>query len=142
MLMVIYGIIGELSSPGAILPGVVGAIALVLVLYMSAMLPVNVAGLALIGLAVAVVHRRRVCHHARRADHRRHHRVFPGRADAVQPRRARLRTARCAGSFRPRVITALFFIFIVSKGIRAQFRPATTGRETHDRQDGQRAIAH
>ena len=52
MLLVIYGFIGELSSPGAILPGVVGAIALVLVLYMSAILPVNVAGLVLIGLAV------------------------------------------------------------------------------------------
>ena len=52
MLMVIYGIMGELSSPGAILPGVVGAIALILVLYMSAILPVNVTGLVLIGLAV------------------------------------------------------------------------------------------
>jgi len=52
MLMVIYGFIGELSNPGAILPGVVGAIALVLVLYMSAILPVNIAGLLLIGLAV------------------------------------------------------------------------------------------
>ncbi len=54
MLMVIYGFIGELSSPGAILPGVVGVIALVLVLYMSAILPVNIAGLVLIGLAVGL----------------------------------------------------------------------------------------
>ena len=54
MLMVIYGIIGELSSPGAILPGVVGAIALILVLYMSSILPVNVTGLVLIGLAIAL----------------------------------------------------------------------------------------
>src|SRR4029450_6265804 len=51
MLMAIYGIIGELSSPGAILPGVVGAIALVLVLYRTAILPINVTGLVLIGLA-------------------------------------------------------------------------------------------
>ncbi len=54
MLMVIYGIMGELSSPGAILPGVVGAIALILVLYMSAILPVNVTGLVLIGLAIVL----------------------------------------------------------------------------------------
>src|SRR5438132_13601090 len=54
MLVVIYGIIGELSNPGAILPGVAGAIALILVLYMSAVLPVNTAGLALMGLAVAL----------------------------------------------------------------------------------------
>ena len=54
MLVAMYGIIGELSSPGAILPGVVGAIALILVLYMATVLPVNVAGLALIGLAMVL----------------------------------------------------------------------------------------
>ena len=48
MLVAMYGIIGELSNPGAILPGVVGAIALILVLYMATELPVNVACLALI----------------------------------------------------------------------------------------------
>ncbi len=52
MLAAIYGIIGELSNPGAILPGVVGAIALVLALYMAAVLPINAAGLALMGLAI------------------------------------------------------------------------------------------
>src|SRR4030095_9414329 len=51
MLAAMYGIIGELSNPGAILPGVVGAIALILLLYMSTVLPINVAGLALIGVA-------------------------------------------------------------------------------------------
>jgi membrane-bound serine protease (ClpP class) len=54
MLVVIYGIMGELSNPGAILPGVAGAIALILVLYMSAILPVSMAGLAFIGLAIAL----------------------------------------------------------------------------------------
>jgi membrane-bound serine protease (ClpP class) len=54
MLIAIYGVIGEMTTPGAILPGVIGAIALVLALYMSAILPVNVAGLMLIGLAVAL----------------------------------------------------------------------------------------
>jgi membrane-bound serine protease (ClpP class) len=54
MLIAIYGVIGEMTTPGAILPGVIGAIALVLALYMSAILPVNVAGLSLIGLAMAL----------------------------------------------------------------------------------------
>jgi membrane-bound serine protease (ClpP class) len=54
MLVAIYGLIGEMTTPGAILPGVTGAIALVLALYMSAILPVNVTGLLLIGLAVAL----------------------------------------------------------------------------------------
>ena len=52
MLIAIYGIIGEMTTPGAILPGVVGAIALVLALYMAAILPVNVTGLVLIALAL------------------------------------------------------------------------------------------
>ena len=61
MLMVIYGIIGELSNPCAILPGVVVAIALILVLYMSAILPVNTAGLAIDWeLPWLAVHRGRV----------------------------------------------------------------------------------
>lgn len=51
MLIAIYGIIGELSNPGAILPGVAGAIALILALYMGAILPLNIAGVALIVLA-------------------------------------------------------------------------------------------
>jgi membrane-bound serine protease (ClpP class) len=54
MLIAIYGLIGEMTTPGAILPGVVGAMALILALYMAAILPVNVAGLLLIGLAVAL----------------------------------------------------------------------------------------
>lgn len=51
-LVAIYGILGELGNPGAIFPGVVGGIALVLVLYMSSILPVNVAGLAFLALAL------------------------------------------------------------------------------------------
>ena len=54
MLVAIYGLIGEMTTPGAILPGVVGAIALILALYMAAILPVNIAGLLLIGLAIAL----------------------------------------------------------------------------------------
>ena len=54
LLAAIYGVIGEVSNPGAILPGVVGAIALILFLYMSSVLPVNVAGLALVALAIVL----------------------------------------------------------------------------------------
>lgn len=45
------GIYLELSHPGAIVPGVVGAIALVLFLVASATLPINLVGLLLIGIA-------------------------------------------------------------------------------------------
>ena len=128
MLMVIYGFIGELSSPGAILPGVVGAIALVLVLYMSAILPVNIAGLMLIGLAVLLFI-----------------------ADSFASTHGVLTTGGIAAFFLgalmlfshagpgyhlslgwiipATVLTAAFFIFVAGKGIGAQFKPASTGKE-------------
>ena len=126
MLMVIYGFIGELSSPGAILPGVVGAIALVLVLYMSAILPVNIAGLLLIGLAVLLFI-----------------------ADVFASTHGILTTGGILAFFLGALmlfnhggsgyrlslawilpataLTSLFFTFIVGKGIGAQFKPVQTG---------------
>jgi len=53
MLLGIYGIFFELSNPGAIVPGVVGAISLVLALYAFHVLPVNYAGLALVLIGMA-----------------------------------------------------------------------------------------
>jgi membrane-bound serine protease (ClpP class) len=55
MTVAIYGILFELNNPGAVLPGVVGAIALILALASFAILQVNYAGLALIALGVALL---------------------------------------------------------------------------------------
>lgn len=129
MLIAIYGIIGELSSPGAILPGVAGAIALVLLLYMSAILPVNLTGVALIVLAVALFI-----------------------IDIFAPTHGILTAGGIVSFFlgalmlfngagpgfklplvwiiSATVVTAAFFIFVVSKGIRAQFKPVRVGTET------------
>jgi len=48
----IYGILFELYNPGSIFPGVIGALSLILAAYSLQMLPVNYAGLALIILAI------------------------------------------------------------------------------------------
>jgi membrane-bound serine protease (ClpP class) len=51
-LLAAYGLITELTSPGAILPGVVGGIAAVLALVSLANLPVNIAGALMMLLAL------------------------------------------------------------------------------------------
>ena len=129
MLIAIYGIIGELTTPGAILPGVVGAIALVLALYLAAILPVNVTGLALIALALMLF-------------------IF----DVYAPTHGVLTVGgiisfligslmlfnRADPLFRlslgyiipATLVTTLFFIFLIGKGLRAQLLPIKAGAET------------
>src|SRR5437660_6302263 len=126
MLIAIYGIIGELTTPGAILPGVVGAVALFLVLYLAAILPVNVTGLALIALALMLF-------------------IF----DVYAPTHGVLTVGgiisfligslmlfnRADPLFRlslsyiipATLVTALFFVFLIGKGLRAQLLPIKAG---------------
>ncbi|MGH8597757.1 MAG: NfeD family protein [Gammaproteobacteria bacterium] len=55
MLLGIYGLLFELASPGHVLPGVAGAICLLLAFYAFQVLPVTFAGLALIALGIAFI---------------------------------------------------------------------------------------
>ena len=129
MLVAMYGLIGELSNPGAVLPGVVGAIALLLVLYMSAILPVNAAGLALITLeAVLFI----IDVYAPT------HGVLTFGGILAFFLGALMLFNRAEPGFRlslvyiisATVVTALFFIFVVGAGLRAQLLPVRAGRET------------
>ncbi|MCH8157549.1 MAG: nodulation protein NfeD [Nitrospinae bacterium] len=52
MMLGLVGLYLELSSPGLILPGVIGGISLILALYAMQTLPIDYAGLLLIGLGV------------------------------------------------------------------------------------------
>jgi membrane-bound serine protease (ClpP class) len=56
-ILLIVGVLGlytEFTHPGVFAPGVIGGICLVLALFAMHLLPINVAGLALIGLALAL----------------------------------------------------------------------------------------
>jgi membrane-bound serine protease (ClpP class) len=128
MLIAIYGLIGEMTTPGAILPGVIGAIALVLALYMSAILPVNVAGLMLIGLAVAlfVVDVFAPTHG-----------VLTGGGIVaflmgslmLFDRRDPLFRLSLSYIIPSVVLTSAFFVLIVGKGLQAQRWPVKVGKE-------------
>jgi len=128
-LIAIYGIIAEMSHPGAIFPGVAGALALILLLYMSATLPLNIAGLALILLALAlfVVDIFAPTHG-----------VLTGGGIIAfflgslmlfnhAPKAYQLPMTWIVSTT---IVTAAFFVFFVSKGIRAQRLPKSAGVET------------
>jgi membrane-bound serine protease (ClpP class) len=129
MLIAIYGLIGEMTTPGAILPGVIGAIALVLALYMAAILPVNVAGLLLIGLAVGLF----VIDVFAPT-----HGILTGGGIVaflmgslmLFNRRDPLFRLSLAYIIPSVIVTAAFFIFVVGKGLRAQRLPVKVGKET------------
>jgi membrane-bound serine protease (ClpP class) len=129
MLIAMYGIIAEVSTPGAILPGVAGAIALLLFLYMAAVLPVNVTGLVLIALAIMLF-------------------IFDVYATTHGVLTVGGVIAFLIGSLMlfnradplyrlslnyiipATLITAAFFVFVIGKGLRAQLLPVKVGRET------------
>ncbi len=128
-MIAIYGIIGEVTNPGAIVPGVAGVIALILVLYASAAMPINIAGFVLIGLAIMLFI-----------------------AEAFTPTFGLLIAGGAVSFFLgalmlfqdlpesmglswawlipATILTTLFFIWIVTEGIRAQFTSSKTGKES------------
>lgn len=128
MLVAIYGIIGELSNPGAILPGVAGGIALILALYMGSVLPINFAGVALMVLAVVlfVVDAYAATHGVLTAGGI--IAFFLGALLLFEGAGPAFRLS--LGAIIPAtLITAAFFIFVVGAGLRAQRLPARVGRE-------------
>jgi len=128
MLIGIYGLFFEFANPGFVLPGVAGAISLLLALYAFQVLPVNYAGLALLSLGIIFM-----------------------LAEAFAPSFGALGfggvIAFVIGSiilfdqegtgyavslpliFALSLITAGFFLFIIGAAIKARERPVVSGQE-------------
>ena len=129
LLIAIYGIIAEISHPGAIFPGIAGAMALILMLYMSAPLPLNAAGIALILLAVAlfIIDIFAPTHGV----------LTGGGIVAFFLGALMLFNHAPPGYHLPMswiipatLVTAAFFAFVAGAGLRAQFKPIRAGQET------------
>jgi membrane-bound serine protease (ClpP class) len=124
----IYGIFFELSSPGAILPGVVGGIFLILAFYALQMLPVNYAGLALIffGIILFIAEIKVVSHGVLAIGG-----VISLLLGSMMLFQSPVEYMRVSLSvIIPAVmVSAAFFIFAVTKAIDARLKKPTTGME-------------
>ena len=128
MLVAIYGIIGELSTPGAVLPGVVGVVALILALYLGAGLPINIAGVALVVLALGlfITDVFAPTHGALTAGGALA--FFLGSLMLIdsEPGFRLPLTLVLPGT----IVTTAFFAFVIAAGLRAQYLPVRTGAAT------------
>jgi membrane-bound serine protease (ClpP class) len=128
LMLGIYGIFFELSNPGAILPGVVGGIFLILAFYALQMLPINFAGLALIFFAIILfIAEVKVVSHGLLA-------VggvislFLGSLMLIETPTEYMRISLSV--IIPAVlVSAAFFTFAVTKAVKARLTKPTTGTE-------------
>jgi len=128
LLLGTYGLFFELQNPGAIFPGVVGGICLILAFYALHLLPVNYAGLALIILAILMfILEVKVTSHGILAIGGITSMVIGSLLLFESPQPFyHLSLPVIIGAV---VVTALFFILIVGFAIRAHLRKPVTGRE-------------
>jgi len=128
MMLGFYGVLFELQNPGSVLPGVVGAICLILAFLAFSVLPVNSAGLALIGLAIVFfIAEIKVASHGV---------LTAGGVLALVLGSVILFETGAGGPHlswgviaAATLATTAFFTFLVGAGILAQRRRVTTGRQ-------------
>lgn len=121
MMLGFYGLLFELFSPGAIFPGIVGVICLILAFYSMSSMPVNYAGLALIifGIILYVLEIKVISHGML---------AIGGTASVLLGSLVLFRTSPMQNFvslswsviFSVTAVSALFFLFLITMGVRAQ----------------------
>ncbi len=129
-LLGLYGLLFELYNPGSMLPGIVGVIALILALYSMHTLPINYAGLALIIFAVILfLLEIKIVSHGLLAIGGIIS-LFLGSMMLIKStsslEMAKISRGVAIGAT---IASALFFLFVVGFGIKAQRRKVVTGIE-------------
>lgn len=128
MMLGFYGLMFELSNPGAVLPGVIGAICLVLAFYSLQTLPINYAGALLILLAFIMFLLEVWVQSYGMLTIGGIAALLVGSLMLVDSPEEYLRISLMI-IVPVTLLTASFFIFLIGSGIRAQYRPATIGLE-------------
>jgi len=124
MMLGFYGLIFELQNPGAILPGVVGGICLILAFLAFSTLPVNYAGVALIVLAVGFfIAEIKVASHGLLAAGGVIS-LLLGSVILFQGEGVRVSWSIIAGVT---LTTAVLFLLVIGAGLKAQRRAVRTG---------------
>jgi membrane-bound serine protease (ClpP class) len=130
MMLGIFGLLFELFNPGAILPGIVGVISLILAYYAMHTLPINFAGLALILFAIILflLEIKIVSHGMLTVGGIVS--LILGSMMLIKPG-SNLEMAKISRGVIISVTaaSALFFLFIIGMGIKAQRKKVVTGLE-------------
>lgn len=128
LMLGIYGIFFELSSPGAILPGVVGGIFLILAFYALQMLPINYAGLALIlfGIILFIAEIKVVSHGLLTIGGVIS--LFLGSMMLIEAPSEYMKISLSV-IIAAVLVSAAFFTFAITKAIGARLKKPTTGKE-------------
>lgn len=130
MMLGFYGLLFELYSPGVIAPGVIGGICLILAFYSMHTLPLNYAGLALIIFAVVlfVLEIKIISHGILGIGG-----VISFALGSMMLIRtdSALEILRISRSviFTTTILTALFFLFLITMAIKAQKAKPVSGKE-------------
>jgi membrane-bound serine protease (ClpP class) len=130
LMLGMYGLLFELYSPGAIFPGIVGVISLILAFYSMQTLPINYAGLALIifGIILFLLEIKIVSHGLL---------AIGGTISLLLGSLMLIRSDSTLEFVRISLsvvissvaVTAFFFLFVIGLGIRAQRAKTVTGVE-------------
>ncbi len=131
MMLGFYGLLFELFSPGAIFPGIVGVICLILAFYSMSSMPVNYAGLALIvfGIVLYLLEIKIVSHGLL---------AIGGTVSVLLGSMILFRSTPAenyislswAVIFAVTAVSALFFVFLITMGLRAQKAKKISGLST------------